>query len=139
MTIKILLADKHVRIRESMSTLIDRQPGMEVVGEAKNERTMLQLARFYEPDIVVMDIKMLDLNNIDSARQIISGVPGVKFLVLSMYSNPEFVDGMLKTGVTGYLLKDHTFEELIRAIETVFDDHIYLGPGIEDPTAPASG
>ena len=69
----------------------------------------------------------------------ISGAPGVKLLVLSMYSNPEFVDGMLKAGATGYLLKDQAFEELLRAIQTVADDRIYLCLGIEDPATPVSG
>jgi DNA-binding NarL/FixJ family response regulator len=69
----------------------------------------------------------------------ISGSPGVKLLALSMYSNPEFMDGMLKAGASGYLLKDQAFEELIRAIQTVVDNRIYIFPGIEDSAAPQSG
>ena len=139
MTIRILLADNHQRMRQSMCALIDRQDGMEVVGEAENGWAMLQLTGNFKPDVVVMDINMPDLNSIDAARQMISGAPGVKLLVLSMYSNPEFVDGMLKAGASGYLLKDQAFEELIRAIQTVVDDRIYICPGIEDPAAPESG
>ncbi len=139
MTIRILLADSHQHMRESMRALIDRQPGMEVVGEAENERTMLQLTGSLKPDVVAMDINMPDLNSINSARQIISNAPGVKFLILSMYSNPEFVDSMLKAGATGYLLKDDSFEELARAIQTVADNRIYVCPGIEDRSAPESG
>ncbi len=139
MTIRILLADDHASMRASLRALIDRQPGMELVGEAENGRTMLQLTRSFKPDVVIMDINMPDLNSIDAARQMIAGAPGVKLLALSMYSNPEFVDGMLKAGACGYLLKDHAFEELVRAIQTVADDRIYLCPGIEDPDAPESG
>ena len=139
MTIRILLADNHQRMRQSMCALIDRQPGMEVVGEAENGWAMLQLTGNFKPDVVVMDINMPDLNSIDAARQMISGAPGVKLLVLSMYSNPEFVDGMLKAGASGYLLKDQAFEELVRAIQTVADDRIYLCPGIDDQAAPQSG
>ncbi len=139
MTIRILLADAHASMRASLRALIDRQPGMEVVGEAENGRALLQLSGSFKPDVVVMDINMPDLNSIDAARQMISNVPGVKLLALSIYSNPEFVDGMLKAGACGYLLKDQAFEELVRAIQTVADDRIYIFPGIEDRDAPESG
>lgn len=139
MTIRILLADNHSSMRESLRALIDRQPDMEVVGEAENGQTMLQYTGSFKPDVVVMDINIPDLNSMDAARQIASDAPGVKLLVLSMYSNPEFVDSMFKAGASGYLLKDYVFEELVRAIETVADNHIYRCPGIEDPAAPRSG
>ena len=108
MTIRILLADSHQHMRESMRALIDRQPGMEVVGEAENERTMLQLTGSLKPDVVAMDINMPDLNSINSARQIISNAPGVKLLILSMYSNPEFVDSMLKAGANNTIRSNST-------------------------------
>ena len=139
MTIRILLADSHHRMRESIRALIDCQAGMEVVGEAENGRTLLQLAGSFKPDVVVMDISMSDLNCIDAARQMISGAPGIKILALSMHSNRQFVDEMLKAGACGYLLKDHAFEELVRAVQTVADDRIYLCPGIENSAAPESG
>jgi len=88
---------------------------------------------------VVMDINMADLNSIDAARQMISGAPGIKILALSMHSNRQFVDKMLNAGACGYLLKDHAFEELVQAIQTVADDRIYLCPGIENPAAPEPG
>jgi DNA-binding NarL/FixJ family response regulator len=126
-------------MRESIRALIDCQAGMEVVGEAENGRTLLQLAGSFKPDVVVMDISMSDLNCIDAARQMISGAPGIKILALSMHSNRQFVDEMLKAGACGYLLKDHAFEELVRAVQTVADDRIYLCPGIENSAAPESG
>jgi DNA-binding NarL/FixJ family response regulator len=122
-----------------MRALIDRQPGMQVVAEAENGQTMLQLSENFRPDVVIMDINMPDLKSIDGARRMISEAPGVKILVLSMYSNPEFVDAMLKAGASGYLLKDRVFEEVVRAIQIVADHRIYLCPGLEDPAAPESG
>ena len=139
MTIRILLADSHASMRVSLRALIDRQPDMEVVGEAENGPTMLQFTGSFKPDVVIMDINIPGLNRMDAARQIASDAPGVKLLVLSMYSNPEFVDGMFKAGASGYLLKDRAFEELVRAIQTVADNRIYLCPGIDDPAAPESG
>jgi DNA-binding NarL/FixJ family response regulator len=138
-TIRILLADTYTSIRESLRALIDRQPGMEVVAEAENGRTMLQLSGSLKPDVVVMDINIPDLKSIDAARQVISSAPGVKLLALSMHANWEFADEMIKAGACGYLLKDHAFEELVRAIETVADDRIYLCPGLGDSAAPESG
>jgi len=138
-TIRILLADNHQRMRESMRALIERQAGMEVVGEAHNGQSALRLAGSFKPNVVVMDTNMPDLNSIDAARQMISDAPGIKILSLSMHSNRQFVDEMIKAGACGYLLKDHAFEELVRAIQTVADDCIYLCPGIEDQAAPESG
>ena len=139
MTIRILLADNNTSMRESLRGLIGRQPGMEVVGEADNGQAMLELSGSFKPDVVVMDINMTDLKGVEAARQIVSGEPEVKLLVLSMYPNTEFVDSMLKAGASGYLLKDHAFEELVPAIQTVVEGRIYLCPGIDDPGAPESG
>ena len=133
MTIRILLAEDHQHMRESLRALIDQQPGMEVVAEAHDGQSALRLAASFNPNVVIMNINMPDLNGIDAARQMISSAPAVKLLVLSMYSNPEFVDCMLKAGATGYLLKDQAFEELVRAIQTVADNRTYLCPGIEGP------
>jgi DNA-binding NarL/FixJ family response regulator len=138
-TIRILLADTHASMRESFCALIDRQPGMEVVSEAENGRTMLQLSGSFRPDVVVMDIHMSDQKNIDWVRRMISEAPRVKLLVLSMLANRQFADEMIKAGACGYLLKDHAFEELIRAIQTVVENRIYLCPGLEDWAAPESG
>ena len=139
MTIRILLADDHADIRAGLRALIDRQAGMEVVGEAGNGRAMLQLIESFKPNVVVMDINIPGINSVDAARQMISGAPEVKILVLSMYSNPEFLDGMLKAGASGYLLKDQAFEELVRAIQTVAEDRIYICLGMDDSAAPQSG
>jgi len=85
-TIRILLADAHASMRATLRALIDRQPGMEVVGEAENGRVLLQLSGSFKPDVVVMDINMPDLNSIDAARQMISGSPGVKIRPLRNWS-----------------------------------------------------
>ena len=139
MTIRILLADEHASMRESLRALIDRQAGMEVVGEAENGRTMLQLSGSFKPDVVAMDINLPDLMGFDTIRRMISDTPGIKILALSMHSNRQFVNEMIKSGACGYLLKDQAFEELIPAIQTVADDRIYMCSGIEEPAVPESG
>jgi two-component system response regulator NreC len=130
MSIKVLLADDHKIIRDGLRSLIERHPEMEVVGEAEDGRTTVQLARKLEPDVVIMDISMPDLNGIDATHQIVTDVPGVKVIALSMHSDKRFVVGMFKAGASGYLLKDCAFDELEQAVKTVLVDQTYLSPKI---------
>jgi len=130
MSIRILLADDHKIIREGLKSLIDKQPDMQVVGEADNGRETVRLARELKPDVIVMDISMPDLNGIDATRQILSETPDVKVIALSMHTDKRFVVRMLKAGASGYLLKDCAFDELAKAINTVLSDQTYLSPEI---------
>jgi two-component system, NarL family, response regulator NreC len=132
MGIKIIIADDHKIVRDGLKTLIDRQKGMEVIGEAENGRTAVALTRKLLPDIVIMDVSMPDMNGIEATRQIIKEVRGVKVIALSMHSDRRFVTGMLEAGSSGYLLKDCAFEELAKAIRCVADNKSYLSPGISD-------
>jgi two-component system response regulator NreC len=130
MNIKVLLADDHKIIRDGLRSLIERHPEMRVVGEAQDGRTTVKLAREIEPDVVIMDISMPDLNGIDATQQIVADVPGVKVIALSMHSDKRFVVGMFKAGASGYLLKDCAFDELEQAVKTVLTDRTYLSPKI---------
>ena len=139
MTIRILLADTHASMRESLRALIERQPDMQVVAEAENGRTLLQLSGSFTPDVVIMDTQMPGLKGVDAVRHMINDSPGIKLLALSMHANRRFADEMIKAGACGYLLKDHAFEELVRAIQAVVQGRIYLCPGIEDSAASEPG
>jgi len=130
MSIKVLLADDHKIIRDGLRSLIERHPEMEFVGEAENGRTTVKLARELEPDVIIMDISMPDLNGIDATHQIVADAPDVKVIALSMHSDKRFVVGMFKAGASGYLLKDCAFDELEQAVKTVLADHTYLSPKI---------
>ncbi len=130
MSIRILLADDHKITREGLRSLLDKQPDMEVLAEAQEGRTAVRLARELLPDVVIMDVSMPDLNGIAATRQIIDRVPKVKVIALSMHSDALFVTEMLKSGASGYLLKDCAFEELTRAIHAVVADKTYLSPSI---------
>ena len=130
MSIRILIADDHRIMRSGIRSLLDKEPDMEVVGEAENGRVTVRLARKLSPDVVLMDIAMPDLNGIDACRQILSEDPNVKVVALSMHSNEQFVSEMLNTGASGYLLKDCNFEELSLAIRSVVADQSYLSPGV---------
>jgi two-component system response regulator NreC len=130
MSIKILLADDHQLMREGLGSLLNRQPGLEVVAEAENGRTAVQLTQKFLPDVVVMDVSMPDLNGIDATRQILSQNPRTKVIALSMHSDKQFVVEMLRAGASGYMLKDSAFEELASVIRTVLKDHTYIAPKI---------
>ena len=131
MKLRILLADDHKIVREGLRTLIEKQPGTEVVGEADSGRMALKLTRELKPDVVIMDITMPDLNGIEATRQIHSEIPGVKVIALSMHSDKRLVAGILMAGASGYLLKeDCDSGELARAIQAVATNQTYLSPKI---------
>lgn len=99
---------------------------------AENGRQALLLTRKLKPDVVIIDIAMPDLNGIDAAQQIADEVPGVKVIALSMHSEKQFVEGMLRAGAAGYLLKDSAFEELIKAIRFVCAGKKYLSQEVTE-------
>ena len=129
-SVKIVLADDHKMMREGLSSLLNQQGDISVVGQATNGREAVQLAEKLGPDVVVMDVSMPDLNGIDATRQIISRTPATKVIALSMHSDRQFVAEMFRAGASGYLLKDSAFEELASAIRTVARDETYIAPKI---------
>ena len=130
MSTRIILAEDHRITREGLLNMLKVRPEMEVIGEAENGREAVRLARELTPDLVIMDVTMPDLNGIDATRIITSDYKSIKVIALSMYSDKQFVQGMIHAGASGYLLKDCAFEELVNAIRAVVDGNTYLSPGI---------
>lgn len=130
MSVRIVLAEDHRITREGLVNLLRERQDMEVVGEAENGREAVRLAQELSPDLVIMDVTMPDLNGIDATRIITSGANKIKVIALSMYSDKQFVQGMIQAGASGYLLKDCAFEELVSAIRAVIHGNTYLSPGI---------
>jgi two-component system response regulator NreC len=129
---KIVLADDHQIVRHGLRSLLSAEPDMEVVGEADNGRAVIRLVKEHDPQIVIMDISMPDLNGIEATRLILNENPGIKVIALSMHSDSLFVLNMFKAGASGYLLKDCALEELVKAVRTVLARKVYLSPGISD-------
>ena len=127
-----VIADDHQIVRQGLRVLIEKEPDMEVVGEAEDGQATVSLAKELHPHIVLMDIKMPDLNGIEATRQILTDMPDVKIIALSMYPDQRFVMNMLKSGARGYLLKDSAFEELAQAIRLVMANKTYLSPGVAE-------
>ncbi len=132
MSVRILLTDDHKIVRDGLQSLLEKQHGMEVVATAGNGRMAIRLVEEFKPDIVIMDVTMPDMNGIVATRQIIAESPETKVIALSMHSDRRFVEGMLRAGAKGYLLKDCAFEELTLAIRTVVGDQYFLSPIISD-------
>ena len=130
MSTRVLLVDDHAVVRQGLRSLIERQPDMEVVGEAADGREAVDLVRELLPDIVITDITMPNLNGVDATRCIVREFGKVKVLALSVHSNRAFVADMLKAGASGYVLKESSFDELIEAVRVVVDGSIYLSPKV---------
>jgi len=126
MSIRILLADDHAIVRQGLHSLLEKEPDIEVVGEAEDGRKAMQLVRELVPDIVVMDVTMPNLNGIDATHEIVSEFPRIKVIALSIHSNKQFITGMLKAGASGYILKECLFDEFVRAIRAVASGETYL-------------
>lgn len=130
MSINVFLADDHKFIRDGLRALLEKHQAIKVVGEAEDGRTAVRMVRELEPDIVILDVAMPDLNGIEAARQIIAEHPDIKIIALSMHSDRRFVSEMLKAGASAYLSKDYVFDELESVIRTVVANKIYLSPDI---------
>ena len=130
MSTKVLLADDHQIMRNGLRKLLENEDGMEIVSETDNGRDAVRIANELQPDIVVMDIAMPDMNGIEATRRIIAANPDVKILALSMHKEKRLIFEMFDAGAKGYLLKECAFEEVLRAIRVVQHGELYLSPKI---------
>jgi DNA-binding NarL/FixJ family response regulator len=128
--IKVLLVDDHGMIRSGLRALLSHEADLTVAGEAEDGRTAVKKASELSPDVVVMDLRMPDLNGIEATRQIHAVNPGIKIVALSANSDRRSVTEMLRAGAQGYVLKAAAFEELVAAIRAVMGGEIYLSPSI---------
>ncbi len=134
MTIRIILADDHTLVRESLAGSMEEQEDMNIVAQAQDGIRAVQLARELSPDVVVMDVNMPKLNGIEATREIVRGNPDIRVVGLSMLTSKRFVTEMFSAGATGYLLKDCEFDELNDAVRRVVRGERVISPGIPGVT-----
>ena len=133
MNIKVVLADDHKLIRQGLCAMLEKEKDITVVAQAENGREAVRLVDELNPDVVILDINMPDLNGIDAAKQISENDNNnTKIIALSIHSTRRFVTGMLKAGAMAYLVKQCAYEELATAIRTVANNKSYLSPQIHD-------
>jgi DNA-binding NarL/FixJ family response regulator len=128
--IRILLVDDQTIIRRGLKALLKPEPSLEIVGEADNGRTAIALTESLEPDVILMDVRMPEMDGVAATQEISQRFPDVKILVLTTFDDREYVTQALNNGAAGYLLKDTPVEELVQAIQLVQKGYTQLGPGI---------
>ena len=132
MKIRVLVADDHAVIREGLRVMLGNQPDMQVVGTAANGREAVRLVDEHEPDVVVIDISMPELNGIEAIAQILPRHPHIKIIVLSIHETKPYVYRTLKAGAKGYLIKETAGLEVVDAVRAVYRGERYLSQRISD-------
>ncbi len=130
MSVRVLLVDDHKMMREGLSSLLTGVPDIEVVGQAADGRTALDLVRTLAPDVVVMDVGMPELNGVEATRRIRAENENVKVIALSTHMDRRFVHHMLEAGACGYVLKVEAHDALVQAVRAAGVGGTYLSPEI---------
>lgn len=122
---KVLLVDDHAVVRDGIRARFERYPEFEVVGEAINGRDAIQRCDELMPDVVLMDISMPVMNGMDAARYLRDSYPEIKVIILTMHEHKEYIQGVIRCGAQGYIVKDVSAQEMISAIKTVLEGETY--------------
>ena len=128
--VRILLADDHTIVRHGLRRMLEERPEWQVVAEACDGREAVRLAEQHKPDVAIIDVAMPLLNGIETTRQLVRKIPGLKVLVLSMHVDEVYVTQMLRAGASGYLLKDSADADLFRAVAAVARGQSFFSPAI---------
>ncbi len=128
--IRILIVDDHEMVRNGLSVMMEREADFTVVGEAQNGKEAVEMVGKLHPDVVLMDLRMPEMDGVEAMRQIRATQDDVKFLVLTTYDSDEYIFDAIEAGAKGYLLKDASREELFRAVRTVHRGESLIEPGV---------
>ena len=128
--IRVLLADDHTVVRQGLRALLVAEGDIDIVGEAENGRQAIQLVKRLLPDVAVIDIAMPVLNGLEATRQITRAVPSTKVLILSSYSDDEYVQQLTEAGASGYLVKQTAANDLLKAIREAQKGNAFFSPSI---------
>ncbi len=126
--IKILIADDHPVVREGLISMISREPDFKVIGEAKDGIEAVDKAKELKPDIVLIDLRMPEMDGVEAIRQIAVTEPDIRFIILTTYSDDEYIFRGIEVGARAYLLKDAPRDDLFRAIRAVYRGESLIQP-----------
>jgi DNA-binding NarL/FixJ family response regulator len=129
-TIRILIADDHNIFRKGVRALLNSLPNMEVVGEAEDGSAVMKMAAELQPDVILMDIQMPNINGIEATRQIVNDYPDMGIIMLTMFDDDNSTFSAMRAGAKGYILKGASQVEMIRTIEGVASGQAIFGAGI---------
>ena len=132
MTVSILLADDHPVVRQGLRALLEGESDFRIIGEVGDGLEASQLAERLQPDVLVLDLMMPGLNGLEVARQVSQRSPRTRIVILSMHSNEAYVLEALRNGATGYVLKDSSAADLVRAVREVTAGRRYLSPPLSE-------
>ena len=127
-TIRLVLVDDHALVRQGFRRILEDEPGIQVVGEGGTGMEAVALVTSQKPDVIVLDMAMPDMNGLHAARMILRERPQTRVLILSMYSDEQYVRSALDAGVHGYILKNALETDLTRAVRAVAAGQQYLSP-----------
>ena len=128
--IKVLIVDDHTVVRDGLTTMLGRQKDFSVVGEAKNGLEAVERAREVQPNVILMDLRMPELDGVEAMRRIRAEDPDINFIVLTTYDSDEYIFHAIEAGAKGYLLKDASREELFQAVRAVHRGESLIQPGV---------
>jgi DNA-binding NarL/FixJ family response regulator len=128
--VRILLVDDHTIVRQGLAKVLESEPNFRIVGEARDGREAVFKAENLKPDVVLMDISMQILNGIEATRQIKKNCRNTKVVILSMHAHDRFIIELLSIGASGYLLKDSSGSDIIKAINAAMKGDVYLSPSV---------
>lgn len=128
--IRVMITDDHPVVREGLSAMLSREKDIEVVAEAANGNEAIEKARDLKPDIVLMDLRMPEVDGVEAMRRIRTENPDIKFIVLTTYDNDEYIFQGIEAGARAYLLKDSPREEMFKAIRVVSEGGSMIEPAV---------
>lgn len=147
-TVSVLLAEDHAVVREGTRRIVEADPGIEVVGEAADGSDAIALASRLQPDVVLLDLHMPNINGIEATRRIVAERPDARVLILSAYDEEDYVSAALDAGASGYLLKSAHGHDVVAAIHAIAQGQVVMdariarralrrrgGPAADEPTA----
>lgn len=128
--VRVVLADDHLVVRSGIKALLASMTDLEIVGEAANGRELIDAVERLMPDLVITDLSMPEMNGMKAIAELRARQPELKILVMSMYDTPDFVQGALRSGANGYLMKEASPTELGFAVQSVLAGDSYLSPRV---------